>query len=187
MVRFWWRVDSEGGHDQLAFLIDGAVANDIGGQAAQIDDLVEWERRSVAIPAGPHIISWRYEKDSSNQEGADAAWLDGVEIIDGRDPDGDGIPSLVEVTLGLDWKESDSTGLQLPTALDGKLSWQITKGADAAGIRPVIEISYDLLSWSASPLETLIDDSSQLVVRERDANLSRKKFVRIRALVTGGN
>jgi len=184
LVNFWWRVDSEGGHDKLEFLIDGVPAKDTNGQAAEIDDLVEWQARSVAVPAGDHVISWRYQKDDADIEGDDAAWLDSVEIIDGSDPDGDGIPSLLELLLGQDWQTSNPSSLQNPTELDGKLSWQITKGVPVAGIEAIVEISYDLQTWSASPLEVLVDNDSQLQVREATANPSKRKFVRIRAVTT---
>ena len=114
----------------------------------EIDDLVDWERRVLPIPAGAHTISWRYEKDGNGTEGEDAAWLDEVQVIDGRDPEGDGLPTIVEACLGLDWKKPSFDQFQLPVEVEGRLSWQIVKGTDLEGISPIIEISYDLANWS---------------------------------------
>ena len=185
VIRFWWRVDSEGGHDALSFLIDGTTATDVGGQPTQIDDLVEWERRVVVVPDGSHIISWKYQKDSALHEGEDAAWLDEIEIIDGRDPDNDGTASLVETFLGSDWKSTSIPQLPVPTISGERLVWQLTKGADIEGIQPVVEISYDMKTWSEAPLETVVDDESQLAVQEREDTPSVAKFVRLSVTVDG--
>ena len=184
IIRFWWRVDSEGGHDQLSFLIDDVPATDVMDSPALIDDLEPWQKRAVAVPSGQHIIAWRYTKDGQNVEGEDAGWLDEVEIIDGQDPDSDGLPSIVEACLGLDWNQTSSDNLLLPTETNGQLSRQIIKGSDIEGIVPIIEISYDLEEWSSEPLETLSDTASELIVRERATSLKPRKFIRLSASVS---
>ena len=117
-------------------------------------------------------------------QGEDAGWLDEVEIIDGQDPDSDGLPSIVEACLGLDWNQTSSDNLLLPTETNGQLSWQIIKGSDIEGIFPIIEISYDLETWSSEPFETLNDTASELMVRERATRMSPRKFIRLRASTT---
>ena len=184
VVRFWWRVDSEESHDKLSFRIDDTVAKDVTGATAEVDGLKEWERRAVPVPSGPHIITWRYSKDALNVQGADAAWLDEVEIIDGQDPDGDGLSSIVEACLGLDWNQTSTDNLLLPTETGGRLSWQIVKGSDMEGLFPIVEISYDLQNWSAAPLDILNDTASELMVRERNENSSPHKFIRLRARIS---
>ena len=176
VIRFWWRVDSEGSHDRLAFLIDGE-------EVQVIDDLVDWERRAISVSAGSHIVSWRYDKDHANTQGEDAAWIDDVEVIDGRDPDSDGLSSLVEVCLGQDWRQPSHDLLPLPTETGGRLAWQVTKGTDLLGLTPVIEISYDLRSWSKAPLMTITDTTTTLSVQEFSVNQADRKFVRLRAQV----
>ena len=101
---------------------------------------------------------------------------DDVEIIDG-----DGLPSLVETCLGLDWKQPSTDTLQLPTETEGRLSWQSAKGTDIEGIFPIIEISYDLETWSDIPLDILNDTASGLMVREPTMSASPQKFIRLRA------
>lgn len=181
IVRFWWCVDSEESHDKLSFRIDEIVAQDVSGAIAEIHGLKEWERRVIAVPTGHHVITWRYDKDARNVLGEDAGWLDEVEIIDSRDHDSDGLSSLVEACLGLDWNQTSADNLPLPAETDGRLSWQVTKGADLGGIFPIIEISYNLETWSAVPLESLNDTASDLMVREREQNTSLRKFIRLRA------
>ena len=181
LVSFWWRVDSEGSHDKLAFLIDGVVAEDTAGERAEIDDLVEWQRRSVAVPAGEHLISWTYQKDGAKFEGDDAAWLDGVEVIDSRDPDGDGISSLIERLLGLDWSTPNRTPLPMPTESAGRLSWGLEMGPALPGFELGVEISYDLKVWSEFALESVGNDPGRLEVTEKVASSKTAKFVRLRA------
>ena len=76
MVRFWVRVSSERGYDVLQFLIDGARQGEWSGE-------VPWTPVEVAVPAGEHILEWRYSKDASVSEGDDAAWVDDLEISSG--------------------------------------------------------------------------------------------------------
>ncbi|NCF87737.1 MAG: hypothetical protein GWQ05_12930 [Verrucomicrobiaceae bacterium] len=49
------------------------------------------------------------------------------------------------------------------------------------GIFPIIGISNNLETWSAVPLETLNDTASELMVREREQNISLRKSIRLRA------
>lgn len=176
VVRFRWRVDSEGEFDKLAFLLDGEVVQ-------EISDFVDWERRAFEVPAGEHVISWRYQKDALNDEGEDAAWLDDLEIIDSLDPDGDGLCTILEVCLGLDAERPSIDAFKLPIETDGRLSWEVELGPDVFGLGPVIEISYDLKTWSATPLTLLPDsgDATRIAVVETVPNLSPYKFVRLRA------
>jgi Immunoglobulin I-set domain len=78
VVSFWWRVDSEPGHDFLHCQLDGTTLYSISG-------LVDWEERLVYIPAGDHQLRWRYSKDANTSCGMDAGWVDQVGYID-EDP-----------------------------------------------------------------------------------------------------
>ena len=37
-----------------------------------------WAQQGWSIPAGTHLLEWRYEKDISLSAGSDRAWLDQV-------------------------------------------------------------------------------------------------------------
>ncbi|NNM29082.1 MAG: hypothetical protein HKO57_06135, partial [Akkermansiaceae bacterium] len=71
ILSFWWRSDSQAGADFLRFEIDAETLFRISGATA-------WERKTVAIPAGRHILRWRYTKDSGGSDGADTGWVDEV-------------------------------------------------------------------------------------------------------------
>ena len=75
LVSFWWRVDSEPGFDFLHFQLDGTTLYSISG-------FVDWEERLVFIPAGAHLLRWRYSKDASTSCGLDAGWVDQVGYLD---------------------------------------------------------------------------------------------------------
>lgn len=66
---FYWKVSSEASYDWLIFSIDDV-------EFARISGEVDWTRRDFSVPAGPHTLTWRYQKDMSASEGRDAAWLD---------------------------------------------------------------------------------------------------------------
>src|SRR5204863_7298747 len=92
-VSFWWRVDSEEGYDFLKFEMDGTTLNAISG-------LVDWEEVTAEIPAGDHVLRWVYSKDEAVSVGADAGWVDEIQIFEGTPP-----PSLADAlnTTNLLW------------------------------------------------------------------------------------
>lgn len=73
-LSFWWKVESEAGFDFLRFYLDDV--EQVG--AVAISGNVDWQQKTIAIPAGPHTLRWTYSKDGSVSTGADAAWLDQV-------------------------------------------------------------------------------------------------------------
>ncbi len=74
-LSFWWKVSSESNYDYLRFYLDGTEQT---GSLAKISGSVEWTLKTVAIPAGVHIVKWGYTKDGSIVSNADAAWVDQV-------------------------------------------------------------------------------------------------------------
>src|SRR5690606_12306965 len=114
-LTFWWKVSSESDYDWLEFSIDGTL------QSGRISGNVDWTKKTYTLAAGAHTLRWRYSKDGSVVSGSDAAWLDevvwtpsdpylawaagrfsssqlGDSFVSGKnaDPDGDGIPNLLE-------------------------------------------------------------------------------------------
>ncbi len=92
-VAFWWRVESEQNYDFLRLDLDGT-------QQFRISGTVNWEQKTVAIPAGTHTLRWVYAKDGSESAGADAGWVDQVETRQAQPP-----PSLADAldTTGITW------------------------------------------------------------------------------------
>ncbi len=75
VLTFRWRVDSEARYDQLSVLLNGTVLEAISGSTT-------WNLRAFQIPAGNNQIEWRYSKDSSLSVGADAGYVDTVDLAD---------------------------------------------------------------------------------------------------------
>jgi subtilisin family serine protease/subtilisin-like proprotein convertase family protein len=73
VVRFWWKVSSERDYDFLSFYLDGE-------EMAYISGTVPWVQRSFIIPAGPHSLTWSYQKDSIISRGADCGWVDQIAL-----------------------------------------------------------------------------------------------------------
>ncbi len=107
------RVDSEENWDKLIFLIDGRVIQEWSG-------LVDWNEYEFSITSGTHELEWRYQKDFANSRGADAAWLDNVNL-----------PLSLGGTIGL-----ISVGDQYRLRIWGR-----------SGHRYDVQVSGDLVNW----------------------------------------
>jgi hypothetical protein len=118
------RVDSEESWDKLVFLIDGRVIQEWSG-------LVDWNEYEFNLTSGTHELEWRYQKDFANSRGADAAWLDNVNL-----------PLSLGGTIGL-----ISTKDQHRIRIWGR-----------SGHRYDVEVSSDLVVWE--PAGSVIVDSS---------------------------
>ncbi len=70
-LSFWWKVSSEQECDYLSFYLDQDVRLAVSGE-------VGWTPCAVDIPAGEHVLTWSYGKDSALDAGQDAGWLDRV-------------------------------------------------------------------------------------------------------------
>jgi hypothetical protein len=70
-LSFWWQVSSEGGSDEIDFLLDGIVQTGISGDSG-------WQQQSYQILSGPHTLRWRYAKDWCCTDHLDTAFLDQV-------------------------------------------------------------------------------------------------------------
>ena len=73
-IRFMVKVSSEADFDILHFRIDGQEVDTWSGDR-------DWMEVSYPIPAGSHTFEWLYEKDGSQDEGEDAAWIDDVTFL----------------------------------------------------------------------------------------------------------
>jgi hypothetical protein len=88
-VSFWWKVSSEEESDWLRFSIGKQQKAAISGTNASI-----WVQESVAVPAGTHTLTWSYDKDRSEGEGEDAAWVDQVSYVPSPPGGGTTAPAL---------------------------------------------------------------------------------------------
>jgi hypothetical protein len=83
-VTFFARVSSEATWDCFRFLVDG-VRQNIGSGCSNVTNPgisgeFAWQQITVPITAGAHTLTWSYEKDTADQAGADAAWIDLVSL-----------------------------------------------------------------------------------------------------------
>uniref|UniRef100_UPI0030D91636 hypothetical protein n=1 Tax=uncultured Oceanicoccus sp. TaxID=1706381 RepID=UPI0030D91636 len=141
LVRFNLRVSSESCCDYLSFFLDDQLLQRWSGT---VETTVSFE-----LPAGYHVLEWRYHKDHSVNRGNDAAWIDQLFIsaqenvdsdTDGIDDlwewgyfgdlnadlsfdtDSDGLTHLQEFQAGTEPNNPDSDGDQMP---DG---WEVQNG-----------------------------------------------------------
>lgn len=77
-ISFWWRVSSENKYDTFTFSVDGKDLVTISGN-------IYWENKLYPIPAGEHVVSWTYTKDSSYAMYNDSGYVDDVEILTYRE------------------------------------------------------------------------------------------------------
>jgi hypothetical protein len=72
-LSFYWKTSSEATYDKLSVLIDGKEATALSGEQS-------WNRKSLSVTAGAHTIAFRYTKDAFVTEGADRAYVGGLEF-----------------------------------------------------------------------------------------------------------
>lgn len=70
-LSFDCRVSSEASYDYLRVLVDGDERLALAGE-------VPWHTESVGLTAGPHAVTFLYEKDVSVSDGSDRAWVDEI-------------------------------------------------------------------------------------------------------------
>jgi hypothetical protein len=68
-ISFYKKVSSEQGWDYFRFLVNGQVQGEWSGE-------VSWSQSTFTIPAGSHVLEWRYVKDNIISSGSDCVWLD---------------------------------------------------------------------------------------------------------------
>ena len=73
VIRFWRKVSSENNYDELRFYIDGTLIEDWSGT-------YDYEQVEFPVSAGMHTFKWEYFKDYSASTGADAVWIDNIEL-----------------------------------------------------------------------------------------------------------
>ncbi len=71
-LSFWWKGSTERGFDFYTVMIDGVAQDRISGE-------VDWNQMSYEVPAGSHVISWQWAKDSNTTGALDKVWLDDVQ------------------------------------------------------------------------------------------------------------
>ena len=73
-VSFKWKVSSEACCDGLTFYVDGSF------YATYFQNEGGWATISTPVTPGSHVLSWVYSRDSSDNWGYDAGWVDDLVI-----------------------------------------------------------------------------------------------------------
>ncbi|MCA9751135.1 MAG: T9SS type A sorting domain-containing protein, partial [Gemmatimonadetes bacterium] len=72
-LKFWYDVSTESGFDYLKFYLDGVLMDQWSGT-------VPWTQATYPVGSGFHTFTWTYSKDGSVNGGADAVWIDFIEM-----------------------------------------------------------------------------------------------------------
>ncbi|HEY0549960.1 MAG TPA: BACON domain-containing carbohydrate-binding protein, partial [Verrucomicrobiae bacterium] len=123
-ISFWWKVSSELDKDFLKFFINGVQQIRISGE-------VDWELRSLPIPAATNILKWTYSKNASGAEGRDRGWLDQVRFLPGTGC----VASLSQTSITNSW--NFETGQVSVAAADG-CTWAVNN--TNPWITPLMEV-----------------------------------------------
>ena len=120
---FWdWRVDSDPEYDQLQFLVNGIIVDEISGTR-------DWQRRSYSSPVVDITdLSWCYSKDQFNSFGSDRGWVDNVLIV---------FDTVAKATVCsvLDLSQSDCEAIDSVTFTPSESEWVIASDTGVSGGR----------------------------------------------------
>ncbi len=78
-ISFDWGVSAASNLDKVIFLVDGV-------EKARISKDVKFENAKFALGDGPHKLTWKYEKDSSEFAPLDCGWVDKVKWVKSDKP-----------------------------------------------------------------------------------------------------
>lgn len=150
---FSLRLSTEQDWDYFHFFVDGRLMDKYSGEQ-------DWVGYQFQIAAGRHTLEWRYVKDSRDADGADAVFIDNVDlpVILPLDPDQPALLSIRELYDG-----------RMQVLLKGQVNQTyIIQGADAV-IGP----------WR--PVSTNIATQGTMQYTEPDGVTKSERFYRARA------
>ncbi len=113
VLTFSWRVSSEKTYDTGRFFLNSQIRETISGESG-------WLNRTYQIPEGTHDLIWKYSKDGSRSEGADALWLRNVSYASH-------FPVLRDHTRSAELLEGATLTLQMDVSGAGPLVYFWTK------------------------------------------------------------
>lgn len=144
-LSFWWRVSSEKDYDLLDVSMDGNPVTWISGAK-------DWSRVSLTIPAGAHVVAWKYGKDAAGGWGEDRGWLDQVVYRTA--------PGMVTHRVN---------------GQNSEVSFSTTRGASYT-----VQTSSDLRSWQTATNVISATNGVMMIVEPRDMSPSAR-FYRVQS------
>ncbi len=207
-VVFWWTVSSELNGDFFRFEIDQTVQNQISGHSS--GDNLPWAQQTFSVPAGQHMLRWRYIKNEAVVDGLDACWLDfitytptfasgppyaqwlngifpsnqlGNGLITGPDidTDGDGRSNFFEYAFGGSPLIRDFAQPVSPLLNGNETFFNYTIDTSKTDLLITPRISDDLTNWSNATSEFVSQNGSLTLRRVRIPNSAGKKFLMMKA------
>lgn len=151
---FQWSVSSEDDFDFLVCYLDDLEIDAITGAVA-------WTEVVVDLPPGQHQIRWSYQKDSSDFDGLDTAWVDDFQLegyaayalenglrftaaFPLADPDADGFANLLEFVFATNPDDAGALPKLGIATNGGTAEVTITGRADLSGVNLTLYQSPDL-------------------------------------------
>jgi subtilisin-like proprotein convertase family protein len=150
-----------GGH---SLVIPGTLTVLEGATIVNTSGLISYLHRSGQLPRGAIFLI------------ADA-------LNDAADPDGDGLPNLLEFSIGTDPSLASTAGLPTAILSNGQLQFTYTFPEGAGGVSRIPQVSGDLTQWNSGSTatelvsDTTIDGMRTIVVR--DLGSGQARFVRL--------
>jgi len=114
-LSFYYEVSSETSYDYLRFYIDGVQQNQWSGS-------VPYTQQTYVLATGTQTLRWAYEKDSSQSNGNDAAYIDDVLITTSA-------PAAIRIVDG-----NEGAGKVLVSDTNGNASWQALTNSSISDI-----------------------------------------------------
>lgn len=209
LVSFAWTVSSELNSDFFRFEIDGTVSDQISGNSN--GNNIAWKTFTRNIPAGPHILRWRYIRDESVSDGLDAAWLDNIQYtptfssgppyaqwLNSHFPvnqlgnathtgpeidyDGDGRSNLEEYAFGGSPLVPDTVpNPVLVQPQPGEMFFEYSREVAKTDLILTPRLSGNLLDWTDTSAEFVALVSGRNHYRVRVPLTERRKFIHLRA------
>ncbi len=159
----------------------GNVGNDVGGRSANAYGWFSFQQTSTALNAvwTPYTPSqaWQYAYFGANMNNAAIAG-------DTADPDGDGLPNLLEYALGNSPVVANKSGIT-GTISSGYLVMTYTLAKGATDITAQPERSADLFTWSNQGITTqVVSDDGTIQTIQASVPVSTNARVYLRLHVT---
>jgi hypothetical protein len=207
-VSFWWTVSSQAGGDFFRFEIDETIQNQISGHSA--GNNIPWAQQTYNVPAGQHMLRWRYIKNEAVIDGLDACWLDSISytpafatgppytqwlaslfpvnqlgngLLTGpqADYDGDGFSNFHEYAFGTSPVLVDFTQ-PIASQLAGSESFfDYSTDASKTDLLITPRLSDDLSTWADTTSEFVSQAGNIVLRRVRLPHSAGKKFFMLKA------